>query len=268
MTERPLVQRTIKRSVAIEGVGLTSGRRAVIELLPARANSGISFVTSKGIISADLSCLGGSDSSTILQFEGCRVKTVEHLLSCLYGLFIDNVTVKVWGGEIPIGDGSARIFYDAITKAGVYDIEDSVRVAVTISKPIRIKGKNKSISITPSKQLSIKYSLDWHPLIKSSYTYIHKQNNYRDIAYSKTFAESSHIKNLQLKKRIKGVKVGENCIDIDSEIAEKSDEYVKHKILDLLGDLSLLCGLYLEGSIVAVNAGHAMHHELVKGILK
>jgi UDP-3-O-[3-hydroxymyristoyl] N-acetylglucosamine deacetylase len=261
-------QRTIKREVVIEGVGLDSGKVSKIRLVPSGPNTGISFLNSNGVISADLSCLGDDDSTTSLGLGNAKVKTVEHLLSCLYGLYIDNLKVELLvGNEIPIGDGSAKIFYDAISEVGIHEIKDSVRVMLCITEPINIRGKNKSIKLTPSKNFIIDYLIDWHPAIKNQYTFRHTLDNYKEIAFAKTFAESSHIKNLQMKNRAKGVVVGENCIDIDSEIASNSTEFVKHKILDLLGDLSLLYGLHFQGKITAINAGHKLHHELVKRIL-
>lgn len=273
MRKKRTAQRTLRRVVTIEGYGLSSGLPSTVSILPSGANTGISFMTPKGIIGADLSCLGDSSSSTILERGECKIDTVEHLLSCLYGLFIDNVTIRVSGGEIPIGDGSARIFYDAINEVGIKEIKDSMRVTVPITERVVINGKNKSISVNPSSslppnKLTIKYSLDWHPVIKNEYTYVHTAESYKDIAFARTFAQSSHIKNLRRCNGAKGVKVGKNCINIDNKTAEKSDEYVRHKILDLLGDLCLMHGLHIEGSIIAVNAGHKLHYELVKGILE
>lgn len=262
-----LLQRTIKREVIVKGIGVSTGEPSAIKLIPSGPNTGICFISSQGTAIADLSNLGDSDSNTSLNIEDFSLGYVEHLLSCLYGLFIDNVKIEVIGKEIPIGDGSAKIFYEAINRAGIEELE-SARVTLHITKRKSIGGANRRITITPAKKLIIDYSIDWHPVIKGKYSYTHKEENYKNIAFARTFAERSHVERVRIDNKAKGLKMGENCIDIDSKDAVKSKEYVKHKILDLLGDISLVHGLYIQGKITAVNAGHKLHHELAKRIIE
>jgi UDP-3-O-[3-hydroxymyristoyl] N-acetylglucosamine deacetylase len=263
-----LNQRTIKKEVIVYGIGVNTGEPCTVKMTPSSQNTGIRFIKSKEILSADLSNLGDSNSNTSLTHGDFKLETVEHLLSCLYGLFIDNVLIEVTGKEIPIGDGSAKIFYDAISRVGIKEIPNSLRTVLKITKRITVReGTNRRITITPAKKSTIDYSIDWHPIIKGKYIYIHGGSNYEDIAFAKTFAERSHIARIKKENRAKGLEIGKNCIDIDSKDAVKSKKYVKHKVLDLLGDFSLLYGLHFEGKITAVNAGHNLHHKLLKRLL-
>lgn len=263
----PMKQRTLKEEIVISGIGTHTGEKSIIRLLPSKPNTGVIFVSNRGIIGADLFALGDSRSNTSLRSNGFYIETVEHLLSCLYGMFIDNVEVEVYGTELPIGDGSAKIFYDAISAVGVE--EQSVeRSYLQITRPCTFNlSPTRSISICPADQLKITCSLDWHPKIKGSYTYAHGSSDYADIAYARTFADKKYVDNLRKHRRALGSQEGVNFIDIENGEPRIPDEFVKHKVLDILGDISLLYGFYILGEVIAYNSGHAIHHGLLRGIL-
>lgn len=262
----PTNQRTLRKEVMISGIGTHTGEKSIIRLLPSKPNMGVIFVSSRGIIGADLFALGDSRSNTSLRDNGFYVETVEHLLSCLYGMFIDNVEVEVYGTELPIGDGSARIFYEAIKEVGVKD-QGVPRAYLQITKPYTFQSSpTRSISIGPADHLKITCSLDWHPKIKGSYTYIHGSHDFTEIAYARTFADKKYVLELQKNRRALGSKAGVNFLDIEDGEPIIENEFVKHKVLDILGDISLLYGLQIQGEIISHNSGHALHHDLLRGI--
>jgi UDP-3-O-[3-hydroxymyristoyl] N-acetylglucosamine deacetylase len=259
----PTNQRTLKGEVVIDGIGTHLGKECCVRLLPANPNTGIIFTNQRWSVGADLSNIEDNLSNTTLESEGIRVETVEHLLSCLYGMFVSNAEVEMHGGEIPIGDGSARHFYDAIKEVGIVE-QEAVRIGLVITNKRIVKdSSNRFVSISPAKNLIIESSIDWHPNIKGKYTYVHEEDSYADIAYARTYADKSYIAKLVKSGRALGTTIGENCIDIDSS-KDIKEECLKHKVLDILGDISLLFGLYVIGKIKAVNSGHALHHRLIK----
>jgi UDP-3-O-[3-hydroxymyristoyl] N-acetylglucosamine deacetylase len=263
----PILQRTLKREVVIDGLGVHTGKRCSIKILPSVPNSGIQFRGEESWYNANIYSLGDSLSNTTLGEGRDKIETVEHLLSCFYGLFINNAIVEIKGNELPIGDGSASIFYDAIQEAGVEDQEDSARIGLVITKPFSIVNGNRYISIARSKELVIECSLDWHKNIIGAYVYKHVEGAYSEVARARTFADKKYVNGLRKQKKAQGTEFGVNTININDTESFERDECVKHKVLDILGDLSLLFGFSIKGKITACNSGHAMHHELVKGIL-
>jgi UDP-3-O-[3-hydroxymyristoyl] N-acetylglucosamine deacetylase len=179
-------------------------------------------------------------------------------------MFITNAVVEIQGGELPIGDGSAAHFYEAISKVGVEE-QSAGMVGLCISKRRYIQEGESSIQIEPAEDLVIDCTLDWHPNIKGRLIYRHTPEAYRSIVTARTFAEKKYLKKIQRAGRARGAVLGVNTIDIDAN--GPSDEYVRHKILDILGDLSLLYGFYVRGKITAINSGHKLHHRLVKEVL-
>ena len=263
----PLLQRTIKNAVRVSGIGIHKGKKSSVVLKPTSPNTGIRFTSKRGNLGAVHSSLEDSDSNTTLSQDKFKVETVEHLLSCLYGLFLSNVEIEMRGREVPIGDGSARHFYDAIMQTGVVDQEESCRVGLVVTEPISIVEDNSYITIEPSEELVIDCSIDWHPNAKGRYVYTHENGNYSDIAYARTFAERKYVSKLKKAGRSMGTRFGENCVDVDDLSSMEVDECVKHKVLDILGDISLVYGYQLLGKIISKNSGHRLHHRLIKELL-
>jgi len=266
----PIRQRTIRHEISIHGAGVHTGAPCSIRILPAKENSGVVFVTGHGIVSADPFKVK-SESSTVLQDGNARVSTVEHLLSCLYGLFIDNVEVEVYGEEVPIGNGSARRFYRVLTEAGIVE-QKSLRNRISITKIYEvIEGKNRFVRITPSDYLRLNFAITWHPTIRGCHSYTHGIDSYEEIAIARTFAEKEYVESLQKDGLAQGAKPGINYIELRKDGTHSQlntpSECVKHKILDLLGDLSLMYGLYINGEVTSVNGGHRLNHKLIQQIV-
>ena len=266
----PTNQRTLRREVIITGNGLRTNEKCTIRLLPAKPNMGVVFVSGRGIIGADLFSLGDNFSTTCLKSNGFYLEGVEHLLSCLYGLYIDNVEVEVYGPELPQGDGSAWAYARAIQDVGLVD-QASKRIFFKITEPVFLQEPERSISIIPSDAFTIHYTmgLPYPEAAHGSISFTLEGNSYMDICKARTWAEKSHIDRLFKMGRL-GAK-NDNWIVINNGSIHQElryeDETMRHKVLDCIGDLSLLYGMYILGEVRAHNAGHKMHHELLKGIL-
>ncbi len=262
-------QRTIKKPVTLEGVGLHSGRPARITVHPAPANSGIVFKPTdldEPIPAAPESVVDSHYATTIGR-DGRRIQTVEHLMAAAAGLGIDNLAVEVDGTEIPAVDGSARPFVTLLTAAGVSE-QSAVRRPVTIPYPIRVGGGGRFIHIVPGDTFRISYTLDnEHPAIGTQAMSCtpNERTFAKEFAPARTYG---FLKDLGVMRR-KGLAQGaslENAIGVGKRSVINGlryrDEFVRHKILDLIGDLALL-GRPVLGHVIARNAGHALNFQLV-----
>lgn len=264
----PSNQRTLKHEALITGEGYRSKEKCMIRLLPAPENTGIIFIGREGIISADYFHLLDSFANTSLS-DGCFiVQAVEHLLSALYGMFIDNVEIEVYGG-IPMGDGSTSTFYRAINEAGVVG-QNAPRKFIEITKSISVESNGSFVSISPHDCYHISYMMGnpYPKAVHGKFSVNVVEGVFEEVFDSRTWGERKHINNLNRN----GVNLnGSNCLILDdgsfSEELRYTNEPVRHKVADLIGDLSLLFGMYIKGSIVAFNAGHKLHHRLMKGIV-
>ncbi len=269
-------RKTINTNVSITGIGLHSGIYTRVELHPTPAGSGITFVRADldGLrIPALQASTTALDYATTVGKDDVSVGTVEHLLSSIMATGITDVDIRIDGPEVPIVDGSALPFMHLIDAAGVRDL--GVRVPVLrIEKPIEIVEGDKSIRITPADRLILKYKIDFdHPAIgRETFNFDFEHDNFlRKIAPARTFGFMRDVEKLRAAGLARGGTV-ENCIVLDDTGVMNGplrfkDEFVRHKILDLLGDLALL-GRPLVGEIVASRAGHAMHSKFVGKILE
>ena len=264
------MQRTIKRAVAVSGVGLHTGCQVKLQLQPAPANTGIIFRRidlQRFEIEAIRDRVSRVVLATTLMKKGVMLSTVEHLLSAIYGIGLDNVYIDIDSLEVPILDGSALPFVEMVKKAGVQE-QNRKRTYLKVTKPVRLEDGDKFISIEPCSTFRISYEIDFdHPAIghqaldmeltPSAYT--------REIAYARTFGFYSEVEELRQKGLIRGGSF-ENAVVL-SETAimngplRSPDEFVRHKMLDLIGDISL-CGYPLIGHIKAYRTGHALHTDL------
>ena len=266
------MQRTICQEVEISGVGLHSGRLVTATLCPARENSGITFRRTdlQGFkIPAHMKYVSRVVLATTLMKRGVMLSTVEHLLSALYGLGIDNLTVDIDSLEVPIVDGSALPFARLIHKAGICQ-QSAPREFLKITEPITIKDGKKFIKIRPADSFQIHYEIDFeHPKIgvQSIELEITPENYSSEIAYARTFGFLSEVEQLRKSNLIRGGSL-ENAVvlsqtDILNGDLRSQDEFVRHKILDLIGDIAL-CSYPIIGHIHAFKAGHALHTRLAK----
>jgi UDP-3-O-[3-hydroxymyristoyl] N-acetylglucosamine deacetylase len=269
-------QRTIKKSITCEGIGLHTGKSVKMVLKPAPAGTGMVFFRTdlgNAEIKAIAANTGATSYATTLSQNGVSVKTVEHLLSTFAGLNIDNVFVEVDAEEVPIMDGSARPFVRLIADAGI-QTQEIFQPVLKVIKPIFVREGNKQLAIWPSETTSISYFIDFnHPMLKEqSLQYQPSEEAFlRDISNARTFGFMSDVQTLQANGLAKGasldnaVALGDNSV-LNEDGLRYQDEFVRHKILDLIGDLSLL-GMSIVGHIVAHKSGHSLNAQMVSKLL-
>jgi len=274
-------QRTIREKIGCTGVGLHSGRSIRLELLPAPDDTGISFVRTDlkahAEIRAHVDCVSDTRLATTLAagVNGSRaqVSTVEHLLSALAGCGVDNLQVQVDGPEIPILDGSAAGFVQMIAAAGLEEQRKAKRYLV-VKRDVKVRDGDKVAKVSPGKGLAITCALDFdHPLIAPTpFKYDFTEATFRrEISRARTFGFLKDVEALQQKGLARGASL-ENAIAIDGyrvlnpEGLRYPDEFVRHKVLDAIGDLALL-GMPLIGKVSLERSGHALHSQLVRALL-
>ncbi|MBK8596282.1 MAG: UDP-3-O-[3-hydroxymyristoyl] N-acetylglucosamine deacetylase [Holophagales bacterium] len=268
------LQTTLGRTISVSGVGLHSGRQVCATLRPAPAGRGIAFVrTDVGVvIPAIAEEAGRLDFATSLGQPGREVGTIEHLLSAAVGLGLDNLTVEIDGPEVPILDGSSAPWVAEFREAGLVPLGSAVRpFAVTSTLSVH-NDDGKWIEIRPAKELRVSYSIDFpNPAIgRQSISLVLTPDIYADhLAPARTFGFLAEYDYLRSKGLARGASE-ENCIVVgDADVVNGSlrfaDEFVRHKALDLIGDLALV-GRPVVGHVVAHRAGHALHTALAKKI--
>jgi len=265
-------QQTIRKTVTLEGVGLHSGKRVKVSLSPAPADSGIVFRLGAGgePIPAAPESVVDSHYATTIGHGSARIQTVEHLMAAAAGLDIDNLDVVVDGTEVPAMDGSAKPFVALLTAAG-RTAQGARRRPVAITQSLRVGGGNRWIQIVPAPELRISYTLDNdHPAIGTqALSWVPTEQGFiEDYAPARTYG---FLKDLGLMRK-HGLALGgslDNAIVVGKRGTLNGlryrDEFVRHKVLDLIGDLALL-GRPIVGHVIARNAGHAMNFELVVAI--
>lgn len=272
-------QRTLKNVIKATGITLHGGERAEIVLRPAPPNSGIIFrrVDLDPIVEipALAKFVGETTMSTTLLKDGVRVSTVEHLLSALAGLGIDNAYVDVTAPEIPIMDGSAGPFVFLIQSAGIEE-QDAAKCFIRILRKIKVSDGDKWASFEPFNGFKVAFTIDFdHPLFKShtktatldfsSLSYV------KEVSRARTFGFMADFEKLQALNLARGASL-DNAIAIDDFRVLNEDglryenEFVKHKILDAVGDLYLL-GSSLVGSFHGHKSGHALNNKLLCELL-
>jgi UDP-3-O-[3-hydroxymyristoyl] N-acetylglucosamine deacetylase len=271
-----VTRKTINTDVAITGIGLHSGIYTTVELVPAPAGSGITFVRADldGLrIPALQASTTALDYATTVGKDDVQVGTVEHLLSALMACGITDVDIHIDGPEVPIIDGSALPFMHLIDAAGVRELGVDLPV-LRVHEPIELVDGEKSIRIVPANRLIIKYRIDFdHPMIgrQSMHFDFGHDSFLRKIAPARTFGFMRDVERMRAAGLARGGSV-ENAIVLDDRGVVNGplrfkDEFVRHKILDLVGDLALI-GRPIVGEITAHRAGHAMHSAFVAEILR
>ncbi len=265
-----LVQTTLARPVRLSGIGLHSGRHVNVVLRPAGADHGIVFWRRDvdAFVPAIAEAAGRFDHATTLGERGRDVSTVEHLLSAAVGVGIDNVLVEVDGPEVPILDGSALPWLEAFATAGFAPLA-ALRDSFTPSRVVSVPASGgRKLEIRPARDLRVTYTIDFpSPAIgRQSLTVVLTRETYAThVAPARTFGFLSEYEQLKQHGLARGASA-ENCIVVGEDHVENGelrfpDEFVRHKVLDLLGDLALV-GRPVTGHVVAHKAGHAMHAAL------
>ena len=268
-------QRTLRRSITCAGIGLHSGNKVTLSLKPAAVDTGIRFrrFDLGGLeVPATVRHVGGINHATGLSRDAVRVDTVEHLLAAFVSLGVDNVIVELNSPEVPIMDGSAAPFIYLIQEAGLKQLT-APRRYMKIIRPISLSRGDKRIALYPSDHFKITYSIAFdHPLLRhqSRTVRLTEESFVDEIAPARTFGFLEDVEMM----RQQGLALGgslENAIVIgDTGVLNNAlrfdDEFVRHKILDVIGDMALV-GHPIIGHLVAHRGGHALHTEFAARVL-
>jgi UDP-3-O-[3-hydroxymyristoyl] N-acetylglucosamine deacetylase len=269
------LEQTIAGSLEFAGVGLHSGAPVTMRLLSAPAGSGIVFRRTD-LDNFEIPATGRNVAkvsyATSLMRQGVLISTTEHLLSALIGMGVDNVIVELDNLELPILDGSALPYVEAIRETGI-KTQRRKRESIKVLKAVEVREGDKFIGVYPGSGYRIQYRIDFPAPIGRQQTSIDlAAETYGSfIAPARTFGYKADEKKLRDMGLIRGAS-SENAIVLGPKGPENgplrfSDEYVRHKVLDLIGDLAL-AGRRIEGLVVAERAGHAMHTALVARLMK
>lgn len=268
-------QQTIKGSIFVKGIGLHSGKDVELKLEPAEVDDGIKFIRvdskKNNIIEAIWSNVSETLlSTTISNAHGLKISTIEHLMSALSGLHIDNLNIYINAAEVPIMDGSSRPFVDMIEKIGIKK-QNKKRKFLNVKKIIEVSINNSSVKIIPNNQFSIDFEIDFpSQLVSKQSCQLQLINgNYKtDIAAARTFGFEKDVEHLRSNGLALGgsldnaVVVGENEI-LNKDGLRYTDEFVRHKILDSIGDL-YLAGSPIIGYFYGNKSGHYLNNQLLK----
>lgn len=270
------MQTTIGKSVELVGIGLHKGVPVRLRLEPLMSNSGIVFFRSDAGVSIPLSPSSVIDTkmATVIGKDGVFISTIEHMLSAIYAYGIDNLRVIVDADEIPVMDGSSLSFCMLLDEAGII-AQDAPKKIMRIKKEVEVKEGDKYVKLSPSNDLSYDFTIKFaHPVIdKQSYILQFTKENYKsEIARARTFGFVHEVQYL----RSKGLALGgslENAVVLDDkkvlnpEGLRFTDEFVRHKILDAIGDMSLI-GMNFIGNYEAFAGSHDLNHKLTLELLK
>jgi len=268
-------QRTLRRSISCAGIGLHSGTKVTLSLKPAPADFGIRFrrVDLGGVeVPAHVSHVAGISYATVLSADGVRIETVEHLLSALVSQGIDNCIIELNTPEVPIMDGSAAPFIYLLEEAGIKRLSAGRRF-LKVTRPIAMSQGDKRIAIYPSDHFKLTYSICFdHPLLRHQARTLRvtEESFAEEIAPARTFC---FLKEVELLRQ-NGLALGgslDNAIVIGEtgvlNALRFEDEFVRHKILDVIGDLALV-GHPIIGHVVAHRGGHALHTAFASRIVE
>ncbi len=271
-----IYERTIRYPVECSGIGLHSGAPVRLRILPASVGTGIVFrrVDLEGFeVEAVSRNVARVSYATSLMKKGVLISTTEHLLSAFIGMGVDNAIVELYNLELPIRDGSALPFIEMITTAGVRQ-QRRKRVYLKILRPCELREGDKFIGIYPGERYSVSYAIDFpHPLIGREQLQVELSNGsyVQQIAAARTFGFLEQQRAMLNMGLIRGAS-RDNCVvltrdGIDNPPLRFPDEFVRHKVLDLIGDLALF-GKRILGYVKADRAGHALHTAIVSRILR
>jgi UDP-3-O-[3-hydroxymyristoyl] N-acetylglucosamine deacetylase len=270
-----VLRQTLARDTALEGVGLHSGRPVRMRLVPAAAETGIVFVRTdlgRARIPATLEHVGPSFYATVLEAEGARVGTIEHLMAALCALRIDDLEVEVDGPELPIMDGSSRPFVEAIERAGPVELP-TPRLYMNLTRPVIVTHEDKRVAAYPAREFRVTYAIDFeHPMLRYQELSVGLWSEgafAQKLAPARTFTFEGEVEALRKRGLALGGSLDNALVLAENRVLNPAlrfkDEFVRHKILDLTGDLALL-GRPLRAHVVAYRAGHDLHLQLAQQI--
>ena len=272
-----LNQQTLLKPIIVHGIGLHSGIEVSMKLLPAKANFGIKFyrtdLSKNNVVDAIWSNVSNTQlSTTISNSYGVKISTIEHLMSTLSGLHIDNLKIEIDGPEVPIMDGSSRDFVNLIELTPLKNLNKKRKI-IKVKKNIKVTKNDSSAELKPNKQFSIDFEIDFPSkfISKQSCQLQLINGNYKtDIASARTFGFEKDVHFLRASGLALGgsldnaVVVGEDKI-LNKEGLRFKDEFVRHKILDSIGDL-YLAGAPIQGYFCGNKSGHYLNNLLLKSL--
>ncbi len=299
MNEKEM-KKTINGSISYTGIGLHTGEISTVVFKPADANDGIMFVRTdlpgKPEIQADIDHVTDMSRGTTIGMNNATVSTIEHLMAAIKGFDIDNIRVEINGPEVPVADGSSLVYYDLLKKVGSIE-QDAEREYLEFDVPISFSApqENVDVVIVPSNELKITFMVDYkHKYLGTQYTWFPSVEYFeKDFAPARTFCFISEILALKDAGLIKGGSLDNALVIAEPDISERGmeelkelfgyedsipigengvvndtplrfyNEFVRHKVVDLLGDIALL-GVPIKGHILAARSGHKTNVELVK----
>ena len=272
-----LNQKTVKKSFTLEGIGLHTGKQVVMTVKPAEPNFGIVFkrvdlLKDNLVVPNVYNVSNASYCTTITNDNGISVSTIEHLMGALYGIGIDNALIEIDNQEVPILDGSAKIFVEKVLNVGI-EVSDTPIKIIKIEKEIELSSNGKNIKIKPSKlSLDIDFEIKYtNPLIGTQRNSIDVyKSNLEDIYSSRTFCLFEDIEKLRSNNLALGGSLDNAIVVKDNEVLNKEKlrndkEFVNHKILDCMGDL-YLSGYKILGTLICSQGGHMLTNQLLRKV--
>jgi UDP-3-O-[3-hydroxymyristoyl] N-acetylglucosamine deacetylase len=269
-------QNTLAEETLFQGVGLHSGAKISVRLKPARPDSGILFrrvdLPGHPVIAARYHHVVDTRLATTIGSEGVQVSTIEHLMAAFWGAGVDNALVELDGSEVPILDGSAAPYLKVLGRAGI-SAQAVPRRVLRVERTVLVRDGDAYIKVTPAHRFSVSYRIDFpHPLVgMQEFFYEYSQASFhREIAHARTFGFLKDVEKLQSMGLARGGSLDNALVFDDYTVLNQdgfrySNECVRHKVLDLLGDLSL-AGMPLIGSFEVHKAGHSLHNRLLREI--
>lgn len=273
-----IYQRTLKRPVNCTGIGLHSGKKVNLCLRPAAPDTGVVFkrtdLSGAPLIPGDVHHVVDTAMCTTVGVDGVRVATVEHLLSALSGMGVDNVLVEVDAPEIPIMDGSAATFVFLVKNAGLTS-QAELRQFYMVKREVSISDDDKFVSVAPAKGLEVNFTIEFkHPMINRQELGVRfdERTYEKDISRARTFGFLEDLQrlresNLGLGGSLDNAVVVDKYRVLNDDGLRFPDEFVRHKVLDFLGDLALV-GRPILGSFTAHKSGHALNNQLFRKFLE
>lgn len=272
-----LYQRTLSKKIEVTGIGIHSGRKVTLSMHPAEADFGIQFrrvdLPGAAPLKATAKTVGATENNTTIGEGQNAVHTVEHLLSVFYGLGINNVYCEIDGPEVPIMDGSGASFVFLLKETGISTLNKSKKFLVVL-EPVRVEVDDKWAMIEPASKLIIDSTIVFaHPVIKTEQKVFEFscENYINEVSRARTFGFLKDVDMLKRKGLIKGGSLDNAIILDDFKVINEEglrfgDEFVRHKILDTVGDISLL-GHEIAGKITTYKSGHNLHNLLCRKLL-
>lgn len=270
-------QKTIEKPVSYSGIGLHTGNKTTVTFKPAPPNTGIHFLrtdlASMPVIEASIENVVGLSRGTTIGKDGNSIHTVEHIMAALCGVGIDNLIIEIDSNEPPVGDGSSSPYVEVLKKAGIQE-QDEAREYFIVTKPIKYDVDGVCLVVLPDTKFRISCIINYdHPILRTQYASYAITNEVfeKDIAPARTYCFDTEVQTLKEQGLIKGGSM-ENAVVVGEKGLYNAklrfpDEFVRHKIMDLMGDIYLL-GKPLKAHIIGIRCGHASNIALTKKMKK